>query len=540
MKMNSNEDMIIDIGDLLAHVLMKWKTLCIGMLVGLLLIGGYRYKKNVDSMKAIGIEDGDWDAYEMTVAGLEENLKSYENQLADAKAALTPFSITYVERLASQYRSYIGYKKKLLEYYLEYMLDTKDLEENIIKRIYYRVEADTPGTQQLFTTQTLLFTQEEFERLKEISPDEDALFDIYGRIRINAVTTDDVQILNTPLEEGAGAVTYMLNVILISSNEEECNGMHEILDEAITRLENDVKDSGIHLQVTKVTESFTDDVIDTIINGQQGYVDNIVKIDNALANLQNNFLLKLSTEERTYFDLIKEKQEAEGLLEDEDALAEMSTEAQDTDVVVTSSEQKTSTRKVSLLRIIGLKYLLLGLLAGLFVAGVYIVLRYLLDGTIKSKTELQDLSNVPVLADLYLKNGKQGLFSGIANRLRRNNIQTSQTNEILLAHDLTNMIRQKSLSNLYFAIPASNERLTLEAKQIQDLISQKNEQAEGWNIQVGAPVYEAEELDAISAADAVVVFVNLRSSLHQDLQKLSSICNRYEKPVLGLVSVEEC
>ena len=545
---NKNDDeMIISIPDLIAHLLLKWKTLLLGMIIGGILFTAYGVKKELDAQKAaqaaaeaelaaaIPVAGDMTSSVDMDVDELAESIKSYEEQIADAKDALTPFSISYVERLASQYRSYIEYKKKMLEYYLGYMLDTKELEEHLIKRIFYKVKSDTPGTDTFFTTQSILLTTEDYEKLLEVSPDEDALFDIYGRIKISAIKNETVQVLNMPDDE-EGAISYMLNVAIISNDEGECNAMQAVLENALDRMQKKLTAADIQIEITPVTENFSEDVIDTIIGGQQGYVDNIVKLDNALVSFQNNYILKLTPEEKVYFDLIKEKQEAEGLLADGE---ELSTE-EETDEEETGAEEgsdvETTPQNTSYLSMIKPKNTLLGMLVGLFLSCLIVVLQYLLNGTVKTRDELEDMYGLPMLTAICREDAKRNLFAGLAARIRKCKPGTAEADEVLLTHDLTNLIKKNTISSLYLALPAENDALKSEAETIRSLLSKKNDV----QIRIGSPIYAAEELDAYSTSDAVLLFTKTHESRLQDIRKLLAVSSRYEKNILGYVAVEEC
>lgn len=541
-----NDEIIISIADLLANLLLKWKIILLSMIIGGLLFGVYGVKKKTDAQKAVRLAAIEGDAVSIPSVGdmtssvdmnaeeLAASIKSYENQLADAKSALTPFSISYVERLASQYRSYIEYKKKMLEYYLGYMLDTKELEEHIIKTVYYRIKANIPGTDTFFTTQSILFSPEDYNKLLEASPDEDALFDIYGRIKISSIINDAVQILNMPEEEGGAAMSYLLRVSIISSNEQECNDMQEILENALDRMQERLATAEINVEIMPVTESFSEDVIDMIITGQQSYVDNIAKLDNTLVSFQNNYILKLTEEEKVYFDLIKEKQEAEGLLEDGNTSEELSTEKETNADKPIPDEKSSATRSIK--SMISLKHIILGMLAGLFLSCLFITLQYLLDGTLKTRDELEIMYSLPMLAAICRKGSKKNLFAPLAARIRKCSPGTADAYEILLTHDLANLLKKKGVGSVYLALPADETALSSEAEKIRSMLSSKT----NISIRNGSPLYNADELDALSTFDAVLLFATTRVSKQQDIQKLLAVITRYEKTILGYVIQEEC
>lgn len=548
---NDDDEMIISFSDVTAHLLLKWKILVLGMLIGLLVMGGYGYKKvkQAQAEKAAMLEEQysldvtDVNVYlDMDAEELEKNIESYDMEIANAKAALTPFSISYVERLASQYRSYNEYKKKMLEYYLNYMLDTKELKEHLIKKIYYYVQSPVPVTQPFFYSQNL-FSQDDYAKMSEISPDEDMLSDIYGRVFVfveqaNSVT--NVQLTNDLPEEELlpdSPTSYILTIMIIASDAEETDQMQLVVEDALARRQKELAEADLEVTIKPVLSHYTDDVMDTVINGQQTYVDSMTRADNAISNLQNNFIQKLTEDEKKYFDLIKEKQEAEGLLADgEEFSAETETDfADETEAVPAAQGTHKSNFRLAALKKISKKYLVLGLVLGLFGSAFLVVLAYVLNGKVKTPDDLSSY-RLPQLSGIARRGKSHNLFGGVARSLRGCQPKTAEADEVLLAQDLSILIRQKELNNVFFALPADDKALAEEAQRVQTQLAKKADTA----VKVGAPLYSAEELDTFASSDAILLLVRTHVSRQQDVRKLLAVSDRYEKPVLGYVCFEEC
>ena len=548
---NDDDEMIISFSDVTAHLLLKWKILVLGMLIGLLVMGGYGYKKvkQAQAEKAAMLEEQysldvtDVNVYlDMDAEELEKNIESYDMEIANAKAALTPFSISYVERLASQYRSYNEYKKKMLEYYLNYMLDTKELKEHLIKKIYYYVQSPVPVTQPFFYSQNL-FSQDDYAKMSEISPDEDMLSDIYGRVFVfveqaNSVT--NVQLTNDLPEEELlpdSPTSYILTIMIIASDAEETDQMQLVVEDALARRQKELAEADLKVTIKPVLSQYTDDVMDTVINGQQTYVDSMTRADNAISNLQNNFIQKLTEDEKKYFDLIKEKQEAEGLLADgEEFSAETETDfADETEAVPAAQGTHKSNFRLAALKKISKKYLVLGLVLGLFGSAFLVVLAYVLNGKVKTPDDLSSY-RLPQLSGIARRGKSHNLFGGVARSLRGCQPKTAEADEVLLAQDLSILIRQKELNNVFFALPADDKALAEEAQRVQTQLAKKADTA----VKVGAPLYSAEELDTFASSDAILLLVRTHVSRQQDVRKLLAVSDRYEKPVLGYVCFEEC
>ena len=548
---NDDDEMIISFSDVTAHLLLKWKILVLGMLIGLLVMGGYGYKKvkQAQAEKAAMLEEQysldvtDVNVYlDMDAEELEKNIESYDMEIANAKAALTPFSISYVERLASQYRSYNEYKKKMLEYYLNYMLDTKELKEHLIKKIYYYVQSPVPVTQPFFYSQNL-FSQDDYAKMSEISPDEDMLSDIYGRVFVfveqaNSVT--NVQLTNDLPEEELlpdSPTSYILTIMIIASDAEETDQMQLVIEDALARRQKELAEADLEVTIKPVLSHYTDDVMDTVINGQQTYVDSMTRADNAISNLQNNFIQKLTEDEKKYFDLIKEKQEAEGLLADgEEFSAETETDfADETEAVPAAQGTHKSNFRLAALKKISKKYLVLGLVLGLFGSAFLVVLAYVLNGKVKTPDDLSSY-RLPQLSGIARRGKSHNLFGGVARSLRGCQPKTAEADEVLLAQDLSILIRQKELNNVFFALPADDKALAEEAQRVQTQLAKKADTA----VKVGAPLYSAEELDTFASSDAILLLVRTHVSRQQDVRKLLAVSDRYEKPVLGYVCFEEC
>lgn len=107
-----------------------------------------------------------------------------------------------------------------------------------------------------------------------------------------------------------------------------------------------------------------------------------------------------------------------------------------------------------------IKYPILGVFAGAFLACVWVALRFILDGKMKNIRELEELYGLCILGELPLENGKKRFLSGIDKRLASLRSKGKQNPEKCREMLLTNLLLACRRENVKELLVTTSQELS--------------------------------------------------------------------------------
>ena len=476
------EELELDLRDMLAALLLRWKTVLVWLLVAALLGFGFAM------VKSHGNSEGDM-VTEEEIAEKREKLSS--NKAQDA------------ERLFFQYVAYQELQRDLTAYYTDFVSTQRSMTEESVVRMLrkYYVTSRVENLGNLIGTFAL--TEADYDALREIFPDEEAGARVYDRVDISAWNSERITVSNIPGEEKA-PIQYLFTLSLYGKSEELCEDMMQILDRAFRNELEETKVLDPQLVTIFISDSFDYDMLNYVTNLRKGYIDRITNADKEITDL-NTRVSKLESDEKAYYDLLK-KQYEQGM--------------------TTAKEEKVSVAK----------WTVIGAFLGCVIGVVVVLWPYLFDGKVKTADELESAFRSMVLNRVCVP-GKKNLFGRWAAKLTGADDVAPAVKADMIAADLGVLMEKNGKNALYFLSAEEDAQAAALAGQVCTRLQAKNPDAV---ITVGNPLSAAAGLEALGAAELGVVFVELKQTRRALLRQWRQLCSRYRLPLAGSVTVQRC
>ena len=481
----------LDMKDLLAALLLRWKKILCWVLVGAALGICFALVKNAT-------------AKEQTI---EEKIVETREKLSDREAE-------NVERLFSQYKEYKALELEMADYYSR--LTSVPLEEDSVVEISrkYLVCSSIENLGSSLTDSVL--TESDYHALRDVSPDEEIGLSIYDRVMLSCTIggtkysnsdflNNSNQIYVFVQQSGdTGPNQYLISVALYGKTKSDCEEMMTIVDAALQRSFRSLSALDSNMKVITTANEFNDHVFEDVNRLRKSYIDKISSTSKDLTDL-NSKANALASDQKTYFNLLKEQYERE-----------------DSEPKIT----KTSARKWAVV---------LAFLGG--VLGVALVVReYLFDGTVKTTGEMESAFHIPVLGSIFLHE-KKTLFDRWCSKLCGvDNVDPSEKVE-MLATDLDILLQKANRTTLYLLCSGEN-KVTMElAEKVKLRLLELNPNLK---IYVGDPLTSADEMKKAGLAELGLVIAELAHSKRAVLRQWRQLCSRYNLPLAGIASVRRC
>ena len=356
------DDMEIDLIDMMFYLLKRWRGLVIAIVFGLLLgLGIYAVKDH--QQKALQAES----LAALELADKEEAFDESAYDISDDVEANMELAYQYRQL----YRKQLEYNQKSvimqldpnavytgeLKYYLTAGYDT-----GLVSVLYQSILSDTDLLKELQAASGLDCDVSYIKELIDsgVSKENDS------DININNLVSD--------ITDSVASVTKnaFISYNVVSTSRESCEKMIQVLREKVQELDVQCQEtyqgySAVEVAdaVRKVTDNSYLNLQKTNIDQLNTYLTNVQKLENALSDTEKEYYCKkyLAREYKS---------------QDE--------------------EEPTSTAvALEIEPVSKVKWILIGLILCICVWGVYECCRYLFDGSVKTTSEVQTLTHLPVL-----------------------------------------------------------------------------------------------------------------------------------------------
>ena len=427
-----------------------------------------------------------------------EPTKITEEELNSAKSNLTITEANTVERVYAQYVSYKQYKETLQDYFAGFLFSDDDITNYVQKITLYSLSSNVYGSDSIITN--LALTPESYEKAKAVIPEEETVSNIYSRMWISSSASDNVLLLN----DDDGIVmpdTYVIRSYVIAKSYDQCDQLQEIVDDAIQACMETVKKLDPNATLVIVGDNYSNNLIQWTIDRQNDTINKLNSAENTIKNLENNQVKNLSNSQKAYYDLLVAKD------------AEQS--------IVLKGPSKA-------------KFLVFGAAIGFAISCVFYALKYLLDGTIKTKDTINLVYGIQVLNTVAVKGSKIPFFSRVIKALRGIDNTAIEDRISLLSSEIGVLMRKNHSHSLYI-IETSK---TTEESQIIDAL--KNAillENSDYDIMSGAPISDAKALKEIATSDCVIIMTDLRKTKKSIANYYCDLFERYGSNVLGSVVI---
>lgn len=493
----NEEEVQIDLMTLLHYILRKWRSIIVVMLIVAVAANLYSVKKSMSEAAAVSTTE------EVDI----------EKQIENAKEELTADELEQVERVYSMYE----YNSQLYQENKEYLEKSvlMQLNPNEIPTVMLNYQFKKDQADEELSN---IFTMYENALL-----DEDtctAIIQVFGEEYANTSVREFISVTDTENGQNSDIIKLqkdknsgILSIQIYAGSEEQCEQVAEIVKKRVLEYTEQLQQIFGNYTVNAISEQYYISS-DSNLNVQKS--DAVNAVNNAYTAMKN-ITSGLSEKQIGYFDLLTKDYEDQTLVkEDTQETANMTANVQ----------------------YISMKYILIGLLAGMFLAVCWYAVIYIMTQTVKDVDEVKIITNLPVFGTVLRnnENGKRNMIDRWIDSWFAHD-KKSENNDLLLtriSHEVAMLAGQKDKKCLLIACSGSDQNVK---KQADSLVEKLRKLGMNVTSTDGLVSDNTEVLKQLESADSAVFVEQLMKSERNQIREAVELCRRCQVEVLGSVIV---
>ena len=493
----NEEEVQIDLMTLLHYILRKWRSIIVVMLIVAVAANLYSVKKSMSEAAAVSTTE------EVDI----------EKQIENAKEELTADELEQVERVYSMYE----YNSQLYQENKEYLEKSvlMQLNPNEIPTVMLNYQFKKDQSDEELSN---IFTMYENALL-----DEDtctAIIQVFGEEYANTSVRELISVTDTENGQNSDIIKLqkdknsgILSIQIYAGSEEQCEQVAEIVKTRVLEYTEQLQQIFGNYTVNAISEQYYISS-DSNLNMQKSDVVNVV---NEVCTAIKNITSGLSEKQIGYFNLLTKDCEDQTLVkEDTQETANMTANVQ----------------------YISMKYVLIGLLAGMFLAVCWYAVIYIMTQTVKDVDEMKIITNLPVFGTVLRsnENGKRNIVDRWIDSWFVHD-KKSENNELLLtriSHEVAMLAGQKDKKCLLIACSGNDQNVK---KQADSLVEKLRKLGMNVTSTDGLVSDNTEVLKQLESADSAVFVEQLMKSERNQIREAVELCRRCRVEVLGSVIV---
>ena len=493
----NEEEVQIDLMTLLHYILRKWRSIIVVMLIVAVAANLYSVKKSMSEAAAVST------AEEVDI----------EKQIENAKEELTADELEQVERVYSMYE----YNSQLYQENKEYLEKSvlMQLNPNEIPTVMLNYQFKKDQADEELSN---IFTMYENALL-----DEDtctAIIQVFGEEYANTSVRELISVTDTENGQNSDIIKLqkdknsgILSIQIYAGSEEQCEQVAEIVKTRVLEYTEQLQQIFGNYTVNAISDQYYISS-DSNLNMQKSDVVNVV---NEVCTAIKNITSGLSEKQIGYFNLLAKDCEDQTLVKED--------------------TQETA-NLIANVQYISMKYILIGLLAGMFLAVCWYVVIYIMTQTVKDVDEVKIITNLPVFGTVLRSNdnGKRNVIDRWIDSWFAYD-KKSENNDLLLtriSHEVAMLAGQKDKKCLLIACSENDQNVK---KQADSLVEKLREL--GMNVTSTDSLVSdnTEVLKQLESADSAVFVEQLMKSERNQIREAVELCRRCQVEVLGSVIV---
>lgn len=493
----NEEEVQIDLMTLLHYILRKWRSIIVVMLIVAVAANLYSVKKSMS---------------EAAVVSTTEEV-DIEKQIENAKEELTADELEQVERVYSMYE----YNSQLYQESKEYLeksvlmqLNPNEIPTVMLNYQFKKDQADEELSNIFTMYENALLDEDTCTAIIQVFGEEYANTSV--RKLISVTDTENVQnkdIIKLQDDKNSG----ILSIQIYACSEEQCEQVAEIVKKRVLEYTEQLQQIFGNYTVNAISEQYYISS-DSDLNVQKS--DTVNAVNNAYTAMKN-ITSGLSEKQIGYFNLLTKDGEDQTL------------------VKVDTEENENVMVKV---QYISMKYILIGLLAGMFLAVCWYAVVYIMTQTVKDVDEVKIITNLPVFGTVLgsNENAKRNIIDRWIDSWFVHD-KKSENNELLLtriSHEVAMLAGQKDKKCLLIACSGNGQNVKKQADSLVEKLRKL-----GMNVTSTDSLVSdnTEVLKQLDCADSVVFVEQLMKSERNQIREAIELCRRCQVEVLGSVIV---
>ena len=470
---NLDQERIVTVSDLLKEVVRRWKLVVICAVVFLVLCAGYKYSKDLKAAKAANADSGKTATTDVKLTDEEmnavNNVISVQNNMQEQQEYLDNSVLMQIN----------AYDESKIT--LQYRITSADKQLSKDLLSAYENYVSNGGLVQDMVTQGADMDLQYLNELISFEKDTDKESSTDGT---STIVTD------------AQAMTF--DVVVIHKDQKSCEELAALVPTCMDQFAQTLTTSTGEHGLTMMNQSYAE-VVDRDLWTYK--IDRV----NSVANMQDRV------------DTLKEK-----LSTDQVSLVEKS---------LKENSAKNSDKKTEIVTAhFSKKYAVLGLGIGIILAILYIIISYILRGTINNAKDISYLYNLKLMGTL--KNKKSGA-SKAGDKLRGRRTIDFSAGESILCADLAGYCSKNQIQKLL--IVTSDE--IRNQKWTEKLVAALKETGVEAAVEKDL-LYDAQARERALAYDAAVLVAQVRQTRYETIEQEIAFCELQQIAIAGTVVVE--
>ena len=451
------DEIEIDLVDLCKVLLSKWKLIGIGALCGLFIaLGSTAAKPNA------------------TVPTKEQVMES----LTDAER-------NNVEDLYQYY--YVMNRRIDVLRTLLYSDQINSLELNeddrVMKRTYYAVNSSFSGMNYV-ASETMLDSGNYAELSNILYGDDSHVAEVSQRVALKCITDTERQGPTHDYGDSSdtGTANEVMILTVVGADKEKVEQASSYVEQIISGKRYGVDGLEMTVNIHKIDSQYSEDrnaIVQALYTSFDTLSQSLYNAEYQLNYIQTNYISKLSGNSKTYYSLLNGET-----------------------LTAASKNYK--------------KNGLLGLILGIIAVCGWFAVKYVLDGKVKTASELSWLLKGDKPYELYTKS----------------NSDSTDSSHELVAEDIVIRLKQNDKKKLFIT---ADEQI-ISNPLVQETIASIKEKLNG-KIVVGNPCASANDMRVLSESDAVVMVVLLKQETRKTVNQIEQICRGYNKEIIGVITL---
>lgn len=493
----NEEEVQIDLLTLLHYILRKWRSIVIAMLIFAVAANLYSVRKSMLEVDAASDE---------RATSTAQMLDKIKDSLSEDEVEQVEFAYTMYSYNAEIYRD----NEQYLENSAVMQLNPNEISTEMLSYQVKREASEEELTNILAMYESALLDEDTCAAVAAVFGEK------YANTSVRElITMDDT--LRTQCVSGVVAQSInsgILNIQIYALDQDQCEQISDIIKARVQAYTQQLQQTFGQFVVNPVSEQYFVSS-NAEINDQKS---NAINAASSAYSAMQNASSGLSENQLEYYNLLVKPIERE-----DNELDGKTTEA---------------VADVPNVQYMNVKFILLGLLAGMFLAVCWHGVIYIMTQTVKDTDEVKVITDLPVFGTVIKskKNGKYNVLDRWIDSLFAHGCQ-GENNELLLvriSHEISMLAEQKNIKHLLL-ISSGNEQ---EIKENAVILSDELKEL-GMNVTCADSLIsdDTDVLKQLESAEAAVLISQLMKSDRNEIKEAVELCNRCQLEILGNVVV---
>lgn len=495
----SNE-IILDVKDLLYKVLVRWRSILVALLIGMI------------TLNLVGIMR----SYKASSANGENNIVSV---VAEKKAALNK---NEAENTEQAYKNYLSLMEKVnsIQEYMSHSVKFQ-LNANHVPVLTMEYLVTNQDGKSVYVKESLKEAISSSELSQEILKELKWNCDVsYVGELISTIDNESEKSYQDSLRDmyysdnDEAKKNTIFKVSIMATSQEECDTIAKLVDENIQK---SIQSLNIYGQSTiaQVGTNYEETVCQNLFSDQQTKISNLASIQSSITALKNS----LTVNQQEYYEALID----EGTRDEDDTKEEV----QNPSLTI---------------QYINKKYIVLGGLLGIFLCVCFWTAKYCFGKCIHTSKDATMDCKIPMIGEVHMKSADTKRLGWRIDRRLTKIFITGKNNETyeqrieLMASDLKVRIEKQKLNVLYLTSSSVSENIVQLQKDVSSALQSKLPKLE---VVLGSKlVYDSNAIEMLSKSEATVLFEETEHTYRNDIYKIKELCDKYEVKVLGTIVID--